>query len=104
MPATRVAGGQLDARPRRVHDAGELPAQAGVFGLLDQPDRVEESRCDAEVRGIDRRRGDGDPDLAGAELGDGHLDDLDRVGPVRDADDGGAECGSTHGFCSLAVR
>ncbi|MFF1690146.1 MULTISPECIES: winged helix-turn-helix transcriptional regulator [unclassified Streptomyces] len=38
---------------------------------MDQPDRVEEARCDAEVGGVDRRRGNGDPDLAGAGLGDG---------------------------------
>ena len=89
--------------------AGEVPAQAGPLGLVDQPQLVEEAAGDREVDGVDRRGGDLDPDLAWARLDDGNIDDLDRVGSAWRADHGGAEGGRAHGWapllwCSLSLH
>src|SRR5215217_1420031 len=90
------ADGQVDAGAGGDDGAGEVPAQAGPLGLVDQPHGVEEAARDREVDGVDRRGGDPNPDLAGPGLDDGNVDDLDRVGSARSADDGGAEGGGAH--------
>jgi hypothetical protein len=63
---------------------------------------VEETARDREIDGVDRRGGDPNPDLAGPGLDDRNVDELDRVGSVRGADDGGAERGGAHGFLLMA--
>jgi hypothetical protein len=96
---TEVTKGPGSKAARAVGDdgAGEVPAQAGTFRLVDQPHGVEEAACDREVDGVDRRGGDPNPGFSGPGLHDGNLDDLDRIGSARSADDGGAEGRGTHG-------
>ena len=91
MPATRVPIGQPYAGTGGGDGAGEVPAQAGPLGLVDQPHAVEDAARDREVNRVDRCGGDLDPDLAGTGLDDGDVDDLDGVGAARSADDGGTE-------------
>ena len=62
---------QVDAGAGRSDGAGEVPAQAGVVGLVDQAQGVEEAAGDAEVDRVDRCGRDLDPDLAGAGLATG---------------------------------
>jgi len=52
---------------------------------------VEGATHDREVDWVDGRGSDGDPDLIGSGLDDGHVDDLDRVRASRRADDRGAK-------------
>jgi hypothetical protein len=58
---------------------------------------VERAAHDPEVDWVDRRGRDRDPDLIGSRLDDGDVDDLDRVGAARRADDRCTEGGSTQG-------
>jgi hypothetical protein len=44
---------------------------------------VEQAADDSEVDGVNGRCGDPHEDLAGARLGDGNVDDLDRIGCGR---------------------
>jgi hypothetical protein len=67
-----------------------------VVGLVDQPEPVEHPVGQRQVDGVDRGRGDLDPDLAGPGLDDGYIDDLDGVWTARGAGDRGAE-GRGHG-------
>ena len=100
QPGDPGAHRQVHARPGGDDGAGEVPAQAGVVGLVDQPRARGRRRRDRQVDRVDRRRGDLDPDLAGPRLDHGNVDDLDRVGSARGADDGGAE-GRCSWFCLL---
>ncbi len=71
MPATLVPDGQVHARAGGGDGPGEVPAQAGVIGLVDQPEAVEDASGDPEVHGVDRCGSDLDPDLAGPGLATG---------------------------------
>src|SRR5690606_7180233 len=91
-----LAGGQVDAGPGGHHGAGEVPAQPGPHRLVDEAGLVEHAGDDGEVDGVDGRRGHGDPDLAGSGGRDGDVDELDRVGPARGADDRRSVGGGVH--------
>ena len=108
-PATRLPTGSDDVRTGRGDDAGEVPAQAGVVGLVDQPHPVEHASGERQVGRVDRGCGDVDPDLARSGLDDGYVDDLDGVGSAGGADDRGAEGGGhvrllwTHQCCATTM-
>jgi len=89
QPYARTGGGDV---------AGEVPAETCPLGLVDQPHAVEDAARDREVDRVDRCGGDLDPHLTGSRGHEGDVDDLDRAGAARNADDGGAEGGGDHGF------
>ena len=109
QPGDAAADREVDVRAGGGDGAGEVPAQAGVVGLVDQPEPVEHAGGERQVDGVDRGPGDLDPDLARPGLDDGYLDDLDGVGTARGADDSGAEGGGhvrllwTHQCCSTTM-
>ena len=55
---------QVYAGPGCDDGAGEVPSQAGVLGLLDQPQAVQHTAGDCEIDGSHRGSSDGDANFA----------------------------------------
>ncbi len=82
--------------PARLDGAREIPAEPGPIRLVHQPEIVEDAGDHTEVDGVDRRRGDLYPQLAGTWLDHRDIDDLDRVRSARSPDNRGTKRGNRH--------
>ena len=103
MPATRVPMAMSTPGPVATTVPAKSQPRPVRSGWLISPIPWKNAARDREVDGVDRRGGDLDPDLAGPGLDDGNVDDLDRVGSGRRANDGGAEGGGAHGFAPYGL-
>ena len=91
QPGHPGAGREVDARTGFEDGAGEVPAETGVLGLVDEAGLVQDAASDDEVDRVDVAAATATRTWPALERTDREVEDGDRVGLAGPGHDGGAE-------------